>query len=174
MPRRSKVDTLPKAVKAWLDAVLVDGNFSGYTLIAAELKARGYQLSKSALQRYGQNFEDRLKTLKLVSEQAHAVIAASPDDEGAVSEALMRLTQEKLFTVMLDLQVDPEKPMNLASAAKAVAELARATVTQKKWQAEMRNALAAAAREVDSIVKKGGLSDDAADDIRRRILGIAG
>lgn len=47
----------------------------------------------------------------------------------------MRLVQEKLFQVLIDFQVDPDKPLNLASAARAIADLSRATVGQKKWQA---------------------------------------
>ncbi len=173
MGQRSKIATLPATVKAWLDAALVEGNFSGYEQLEAELKARGHVIGKSSIHRYGSAFEQKLATLKMASEQARAIVTAAPDDEGSVSEALMRLVQEKLFQVMLDFEVDPNKPLNIASAAKAVAELSRATVTQKKWQAEVRSKAAAVAADVDAVVKKGGLSDAAADDIRRRILGIA-
>jgi hypothetical protein len=100
-------------------------------------------------------------------------VQSANDDEGAVSEALMRLVQEKLFQVMLEFKVDPDKPLNIASAAKAVAELSRATVTQKKWQAEVRNKATLAADSVEAIAKKGGLSADALETIRRDILGIA-
>lgn len=173
MAPRSKITRLPKPVKDWLDKALADGDFSDYELLSADLKARGYDISKSAVHRYGQEFEQRLQTLKLASEQAKAIVAASPDDEGAVSEALMRLVQEKLFQVMLDFQVDPNKPLNIASAAKAVAELTRATVSQKKWQGEVREKANAAADAVEAIAKKGGLSAEALDIIRKGILGIA-
>jgi hypothetical protein len=173
MPRKSSIDALPKAFKEWLDRALVEGNFSGYQALEAELKARGCQISKSAIHRYGQDFEKRLQTLKLASEQAKAIVETAPDDEGAVSEALMRLVQEKLFQVMLDFQVDPSKPLNIASAAKAVAELSRATVNQKKWQAEVRARAEAAAANVEKIAKKGGLSAESVEQLRREILGIA-
>lgn len=173
MPKRSAVEGLPKVVKEWLDHTLIEGNFSGYELLSGELKTRGFDISKSAIHRYGQEFEQRLQTLKLASEQARAIVNAAPDDEGAVSEALMRLVQEKLFQVMLDFQVDPKKPLNIASAAKAVAELARATVSQKKWQAEVRTKAQAAADSVTQVAKKGGLTAEAVDTIRREILGIA-
>lgn len=173
MGRRSKIDALPKAVKEWLDASLVEGNFSGYELLEAELKTRGFDIGKSSIHRYGSAFEQKLATLKLASEQARAIVTAAPDDEGAVSEALMRLVQEKLFQVMLDFQVDPDKPLNIASAAKAVAELSRATVTQKKWQEEVRAKAAAAADAAERIAKKGGLSATSVAEIRRSILGIA-
>lgn len=173
MPPRSKIMRLPKPVKDWLDHALAENGFADYELLAADLKARGYDISKSAIHRYGSEFEQRLQTLKLASEQAKAIVAASPDDEGAVSEALMRLVQEKLFQVMLEFKVDPEKPLNIASAAKAVAELTRATVSQKKWQQEVREKAGAAADAVEAIGRKGGLSAEALDTIRKGILGIA-
>lgn len=172
MPARSSISALPKQVKEWLDTALVEGNFSGYQLLEAELKERGFQVSKSAIHRYGQQFEERLQTLKLASEQAKAIVTAAPDDEGAVNEALMRLVQEKLFQVMLDFEVDPTKPLNLASAAKAIAELGRASVTQKKYAAEVKAAAQIAADKVEKIARKGGLSSNAVQTIRKEILGI--
>lgn len=173
MAKRSKIATMPPEVKAWLDAALVESNFSGYEQLEAELRARGFDIGKSSIHRYGSAFEQKLATLKMASEQARAIVTAAPDDEGAVSEALMRLVQEKLFQVMLDFKVDPDKPMNIAGAAKAVAELSRATVNQKKWQEEVRAKAAAAADAADKIAKKGGLSSAGAAQIRKMILGIA-
>lgn len=173
MAKRSKIDGLPGAVKSWLDTALVEGNFSGYELLEAELKKRGFNIGKSSIHRYGSQFEERLATLKMASQQAKAIVDAAPDEEGAVSEALMRLVQEKLFQVMLDFQVDPKKPLNIASAAKAIAELSRATVGQKKWLAEVREKARDAAEAVTQVAKKGGLSAEAVDIIRREILGIA-
>lgn len=169
MPARSKVATLPPEVKAWLDGALAENNFSDYELLADELKVRGYAISKSALHRYGQAFETRLSALKMASEQARAVVAAAPDEEGAVNEALMRLVQEHLFKLLMA----EEGEFDLPKVARAVAELGRATVTQKKWQAEVRARAEAAAAAVEKIAKKGGLSADSVDQLRREILGIA-
>ena len=83
MPPRSKVAGMPAEIKEWLDRALAENNFSDYELLAEELKARGYAISKSALHRYGQAFETRLSALKMASEQARAVVAAAPDEEGA-------------------------------------------------------------------------------------------
>ncbi|MGK4383427.1 phage protein Gp27 family protein [Ectopseudomonas oleovorans] len=57
MPPRSKVGQLPAKVKAWLDQALAENNFSDYEALSAELAGRGFAISKSALHRYGQNFE---------------------------------------------------------------------------------------------------------------------
>lgn len=173
MPSPSSVEKLPEDVKEWLDTALVKNNFSGYQLFEKELRERGYQISKSALHRYGQDFEKRLQNLKLASEQARAIVAAAPDDEGAVNEALMRLVQEKIFAVLVDFEPDPDKPLNLGSLAKAVAELGRASVTQKKYAADVRKKTEETAASVVQTARKGGLSDETVDQIKRQILGIA-
>lgn len=173
MGRRSKVSALPNAVKQWLDAALVEGNFSGYEQLEAELKARGFDIGKSSIQRYGSQFEQKLGALKMASEQARAIVSAAPDDEGAVSEALMRLVQENLFKMLVEFVPEPGQALNMPRIAKAVAEMSRATVTQKKWQEEVRARAAAVAESAEKIARKGGLSAASVDEIRRSILGIA-
>lgn len=173
MPKRSSILALPNAVKAWLDSALVEGSFSGYEKLSEELKSRGYEISKTTVYRYGSAFEQRLSALKMASEQARAIVSASPDDEGMVSEALMRLVQEKLFQVLLDFQIDPAKPLNLASVAKSIAELSRATVVQKKWQIDAREKAKLAADSVAKIAQKGGLSPSAIETIRGLVCGVA-
>lgn len=169
MPPRSKVAALPAEVKAWLDQSLVENNFSGYELLSGELESRGYSIGKSALHRYGTEFEDKLSALKMASEQARAVVQAAPDEEGAVNEALMRLVQEHLFKLLMS----DGNQIDLPKVAKAVAELGRASVVQKKWQAEFREKAEAAAARVEKIAKKGGLNSATVDEIRREILGMA-
>jgi hypothetical protein len=176
MARRSKIEALPDSAKEWLDRRLVDGNFSDYRGVVSELnrllEPHGLTVSKSGLQRYGQSFEERLKSLKLVTEQARAVVAASPDDDGAVNDALVRLTQEKMFQILMEIDVDPDS-VDLAKLARAVAELGKASVLQKRWQAEARRqALDEAAKEAGAAGKSMGLTDEAVDQIQKRILGV--
>ncbi|MBP5056356.1 DUF3486 family protein [Pseudomonas chlororaphis] len=169
MPPRSKVASLPKAVKDWLDKALAENNFSEYESLAAELSAQGYSISKSALHRYGQDFESKLSALKMASEQARAVVAAAPDEEGAVNEALMRLVQEHLFKLLMS---DGGK-LDLPKVAKAVAELGKASVVQKKWAAETevrRAALQDAASRVDAAAEARGLSAEEASFWREQVL----
>lgn len=169
MAPRSKVASLPAEVKDWLDKALAENNFSDYEALSADLAERGFAISKSALHRYGQSFEDRLSALKMASEQAKAIVTAAPDDEGAVNEALMRLVQEQIFKLLMD----SEGKVDLPKVAKAVAELGRASVVQKKWQAEVRAKAEAAASQVEKIAKKGGLNAETVAEIRREILGVA-
>lgn len=178
MPRRSAVEALPKAVRAWLDGALIEGNFSGYELLEAELQARGYSIGKSSVHRYGQQLERKLASVRASTQAATAIAEAAPDDADLRSAAVMSMIQTDVFNVLVTLQeaesADPQERLKLLSrAAKSIAELSRASVNQKRWQVEVRDKARAAAETVAKLAKKGGLSADAVDSIRREILGIA-
>lgn len=172
MPPRSKIHQLPKEVKQWLDQSLVEGNFSGYELLEKELSGRGYAIGKSTINRYGQEFENRLHALKLATEQAKAIAEAAPDDAGDMNDALIRLVQQKAFDTLLKM----EEGASIKDVGLMVARLSNATVKQKQWAAEMREKLEkaklAAASEAEAIAIKSGMSDDDWALIRAKFLGI--
>jgi hypothetical protein len=168
--KRSKVTQLPKEVKAWLDQALIENNFSGYEQLEKELVARGCVIGKSSIHRYGQEFEDRLRAVKLATEQATAIAAASPDDGGAMNDALIRLVQEKAFQALLKM----EEGAPLKEIGLMVARLSNATVKQKQWAAEVREKAQTVADSVVDLIAKGGMSEASQEIARKKILGIAG
>lgn len=182
MPRRSKVHALPKEVKAWLDQALAEGNFSGYEALEAELARLGYTIGKSSLHRYGQKLESRLAAVKASTEAARAIAAAAPDDADLRSAAVMSLVQTDTFNVLVALQeaetAEPAERLKLlARAAEAIATLSRASVNQKKWQAETGAKIRAeerekAAKAATTAAKAGGASPEAIVLIRQA-LGVA-
>lgn len=172
MPPRSKVNALPKAVKEWLDRALVDGNFGGYEALAAELKAKGYDISKTGLHRYGQAFEERMKMLKVSTEQARAVVEASPDDEDHMSQAILRVTQEKLFTLLMAMEVDPDT-VDITKITHALTALTRSSTAVKDYARKVKAKAAEAAADVGDTLKGAGLSNEAVEAIKQRILGVA-
>lgn len=153
MPKRPKVLELPQELRAWLDQALIANGFSDYNQLASALGAQGHQVGKSSLQRYGSVLERRIAALKVATDQANAIVQASPDDEGAMNEALIRLTQEKLFSVLLDLDVDP-KSINLTKLTKSIADLARSSITTKRFAAEVRVKVAEKLKAVEADAKK--------------------
>jgi hypothetical protein len=168
---RSKVDLLPEAVREDLNRRLVGSAFSGYEQLADWIAEQGFAISKSALHRYGERFEERIAALKSVTEQARVIVAESPDDDNAVNDALLRLCQEKAYGLLMDMQVDPET-VELPKLIRAIADMGRTSVTQKKWATQVREKSKAAADAASKIAKKGGLSADAVAEIRKQILGI--
>ncbi|MBF0261083.1 MAG: DUF3486 family protein [Magnetococcales bacterium] len=170
MTQRSLVESLPADIRSWIDQALVEGNFSGYQALEELLRAKGYEISKSAIHRYGQAFERRLGALKLATEQARAITEAAPDDEDAVSQALVRLYQERTFDLLLKMEIDPK--ISFASLGQAIAQISGTSTTLKRYQSEVRAKTKAVARDAEHIARQGGLSAEAAASIRQAILGI--
>jgi Protein of unknown function (DUF3486) len=175
MGQRSKVITaLPKELRDELDQKLVKGAFSDYRGLEAWLGTQGFRISRGSLQRYGSAFERRIKTIGIATQQARALAEASPDREGSMTDALARLVQEKLFSVLVEAE-DIEDGQ-LTRIARAIADLGRATISQKRWQEEMRERLdeqkRAAAEKMGAVKSAGGLSDAAYDAMRAILLDI--
>lgn len=178
MGQRSKITQLPREVREWLDRALVEGNFSGYEALEAEMKKRGITIGKSSIHRYGANLERRLAAIKASTEAAAAIARAAPDDEDLRSEAVISLIQTEIFDTIVQLQeaadADPTARVKmLSAAAKNIATLTRSSVNLKRFQREVRDKITSAADAAARIGKKGGLSKGAVDEIRREILGIA-
>ena len=148
--------------------------------LAADLRARGESVSKSALHRYGSQFEKRMAQLKMSNEQARALVDASPDDEDKLGAAVIRLTQDRIFQLLVDLEIDPES-VDVNKLFKNAAEIGKASVTQKKFTMEARAAIEDAARKkvleeqrakLEAMPTKGGVTTETKAAIREA-LGIA-
>lgn len=160
---------------------MTDSNFSGYHQLEEMLAERGYSISKSAIHRYGQKIERRFAAIKASTEAARILTEGAADDQDARSEAVIALVQTEMFESIINLQdaseedLSPEDRIGLLSkAAKNIATLARASVNQKKFRLEVQEKARVAADAVTQVAKKGGLTAEAVETIRREILGIAG
>jgi hypothetical protein len=186
MGRESAISQLEPQDKSWLDRQLMDKGFCGYEEIANLLAERGYAVSKSSVHRYGEKLERKLAAVQASTQAAILISEAAPDDGDQRSAAVLSLMQTELFNALVAFQdaseldsegkpIDPSKRLALlASCGKGIADIAKASVNLKKHQAEVKAKAEIAAKEVDKIVKKGGLSAETAADIRKQILGIAG
>ncbi len=181
MARRSTIEKLPEDVRRWLERALTESGFSGYNELESLLRERGYVISKSAIHRYGQKIERRYGAIRAATEAARMLTEGAADDLDARSEAVIALIQTELFESIVQLQeaeegeVDPKERVALLSkVAKNVATLSRASVNLKKFQSEVRARAQQAASNAEKIARKGGLSSDAVQALRREILGIAG
>lgn len=179
MAPRSKVHTLPPELKEWLDAELIARGFGDYVQLAADLKARGADVSKSALQRYGSPFEQRMAQLKMASEQARALVDAAPDDEDKLGSAVVRMTQEKIFTLLMDMEINP-KDVDVNKLFKNAAEIGKTSVAQKKFsltvrkeieEAARKRALEDAAQQASETARQQGLSASGVEALRAAIMG---
>ncbi|MBL8512172.1 MAG: DUF3486 family protein [Betaproteobacteria bacterium] len=175
MPRRNKISQLPEAVRAQLEQALIAANFSGYGALADWLKSQGIDVSRSALHRYGSDFEARIAAIKRATDQARAVVQASPDDDNAVNDALIRLVQERVFSVLVESQGGNIEVPLLGKISKAIADLGRASVQQKKFQVEFRDRLAKTLADKAAAAERGGEKTRAEvyREIREEVYGLA-
>ncbi|MDR2261567.1 MAG: DUF3486 family protein [Azoarcus sp.] len=176
---RSKISKLPVDVQRWIETALIESNFSDYRALADMLGERGYSISKSAIHSYGQKMEQKLSAIRASTEAARMLVESAPDDQDARSEAVISMVQTELFDAIFslskaqDAESAGERIETLSAAAKNIATLARASVNQKRYRAEMQERARAAAEKAAALAVKGGMSAGTVAEIRRAILGIA-
>ena len=151
MPRRTKLDRLPAALRAELERLLAERSHEGYVALAAWLGEQGYPMSHSAVWRADQRLQRTLDSIRASTEAARAIAQASPDQADEHSAAVIRLVQSQLFEALLSLrEADGAAPADqvklLAQAARAVADASRASIGNKRWQDEVRARLDAVER----------------------------
>jgi hypothetical protein len=168
-------------LKAELDRNLMAGRLTNYEALVEWLQSQGCRIVPARAARSGRGLEQKLDLVRLVTEQATAVIEAAPDDDNNLSAALLRLVQQHLFEMLVDLKTEGLTQRDIAKIADSVAQMTRATVMQQKWASELKARIAekvgAAEREVVAEVQQaaragGGLSAEAETRIRRILLEI--
>ncbi|MCC7484553.1 MAG: DUF3486 family protein [Burkholderiales bacterium] len=179
MPEPSKVSQLPEAVRLELDRRLLQNGFSDHVALAAWLVEQGFEISKSSVGRHSQQLKERLAAIKASTEAARLIVAEAGDDTDDRAAAVISLTQTHVFDVLLllrdaEAEEDPTlRAVVLSKVARAVADLTRASVAQKRFAEQVRAKAKEAAATAERVAKKGGLSADAVNEIRASILGIA-
>lgn len=179
MPKRSKVYDLPPEVRDELNQRLVGNGFQGYEGLAAWLAERGFQVSRSAMQRYGkdlqQEFELAMGDVRRTTEMARAFTEDDDDSRGSLVDATARIVQEQLLRITIALrnaEHEPDKAAKyMATVTHALADIGRMSLGQKKWAREVRReALEAAAQRVEDAAVAKGLNAEDAKFWREQVL----
>lgn len=176
MPPPPKIALLPEAVRVELDALLIQRAFADYHGLAAWLREQGYEIGKSAVHTYGQGLKRKLAAIRASTEAARLIAEAAPDEEDRRSEAVMSMVQSDMFGMLVALQeaedADPQERIKLLGhAARAIADLSRASIAQKKHAAAVQaklDALLTEARHGDNTLDIATLQR-----IRREVYGLA-
>ena len=170
MAKRSTLATLPADIRHAFERKLAENGFANYTELTQWLHEQGYEVSRSAVHRYGQQVERRYASIKASTEAARLIAEGANDEGDTRAEALMALVQTELF----DADLSPMQRFDMMSeGARRMAGFISAGTRLKEYQAKVKAKVAAAADDVAKQARKGGLSDEAAEAIRKQILGIA-
>ena len=185
MARMSAIDQLEPEHKTQLDDKLFDNGFNGYVDMAKWLQEMGYEISKSSVHRYGKKLETKLAAAKVATNMAIHFAENAADDTAALSSATITLLQTEAFNALVGLkelednQTPEERLLLLAKINKSMAELTRASITQKKWENEVKDKaraelLAEQAQKLEEHAQAGGLGAEQVEFWRREFLGVKG
>jgi hypothetical protein len=192
MARRSTVKTaVPAEVLADFNAQLVAGGFADYDGLTHWLNGRlaeeglELRLSRSAVWRYGNEFQEQFEADMAESRQlyhvAKASLEANEDPEGVVREATIRTMQTrllKLAVALRDAEAAGDDPHLLADTSvkisRALKGLAEADIASQKWNAEREAKVRAeerakAAEEATAAAKDAGASEATIARIREAL-----
>ena len=186
MAPRSSIDLLPDTVRHALERRLTDTGFGNYSELTEWLNEQGYQISRSAVHRYGRKLDRRLSAIRASTEAAKMIQAHAGDDKDARSEALTAMVQTELFEAILALQEADEldadgNPPNpgdrvalLSKAAKNIATLTRSSVNLKQFQAKVEEAarkqlLDEQRAKLEAMPSKGGVTPETKAAIREAL-----
>lgn len=172
MPKRSKIKQLPPEIRQELDRRLVAGGFRDYSALASWLAEQGFEISRSAVHRYGQGVEERIERLKAATDIAVTIADEVGDDAGKVTDAVVRMYQEKIFSALLEMQnVDPES-IDIVKLGRVVAEITRSSISQKKFMAEVKEKAKKAVENIEQKAKRR-MDPELLKIVKEEIYGIA-
>lgn len=183
MARRSSVDKLPSGIRDELTAKLVANSFGDYAGLSEWLAEKGHAISRSSLHRFGSDleaeFEEATQDARRSIELARAMRSnGNSDEDGSLLDASSSILQDQLLRISLALrkvEVDPQEAVELVSkASRALADLGRMTIGNKKWQAEREAEIRAeerakAAEQATTAAKAGGASPETITKIRKAL-----
>jgi hypothetical protein len=178
--RPSKVDQLPAEVQDTLHKLLRDGRHTQQDILdhINKLLPQEDQLSRSGLNRYATRMETVGAKLRETREVANVWMARFGDEPTSdVLQLVVEMCQGALFKYALKASEGDDESLFDPDAMKdvtlSIQRLAKAAEMNAKREKEIRKAFAEkAADEADQVAKEAGLSAEAVQTIKNRILGI--
>ncbi|HHY0486365.1 TPA: DUF3486 family protein [Vibrio parahaemolyticus] len=186
--RKSKVNLLPEEIRQALNTLIRSGDMTQESIrseINKMIDEAGLpedaKLSRTGFNRYAKRMEDmgaRLRQSREVAEVWTAKLGDAPtSDVGKLLQEFVRtMAFETSMKLMESAEADGEviAPKALNQLALVVQRIEQAAMTSHKVEKEIRAAFAAeAAEQAEQIVKQAGITASTAEDIKKKILGIA-
>lgn len=177
---KSSIKTLPPKLLEQLQDWLRDPRITqveATELLNDELaKIGGDKRSKSAVNRYAVEMNEIGAKIQQSREMAEMWVGKFGNaPQGKVGQLLNEIIRNLAFNTAVNLSEGEGvvEPKLLKELAMAVEKLENATTINEKRQREIEKAvLMKAAEEAEQVISQAGLSNETADEIKRRILGI--
>ena len=147
--RHGKVHSLPDELRAEVDRLLIEGNT--YEDIEKFLKRNGYDISKSSIGRYGKEFLNFYREVKIIEDQSKTLVSEAGGDGMIILEAAEKLFSKKIVELLLQNQIDVTKIPRIVSD---FAKLQASSVVREKMKAEFKRKAEKAFQKAEKQAKK--------------------
>ncbi|MAK90450.1 MAG: hypothetical protein CMI13_04330 [Oleibacter sp.] len=183
--RGSKIETLPGDVKAFLDSMLRDKEYTQQQIldeVNSQIEQLGLpddeKISRSGLNRYASFMAQQGKKIQETQAVADAWVAKMGEKPtGDIGKLLIQMTQTMAFDLAITATEDDDEPASLGmlkDLALTIQRLEKTRMDSIKNEKEIRKAFAEqAANAAEKAAKKAGLTAQAVQTIKNEILGIA-
>lgn len=174
MGRKSTINTLDPSIKDAVDQAIASGRATLADIVSM-IKQMGGQASMSSVHRYRSQVEDRLERYRETQNIAKVWIGEiGKEPDGDIGRLVTEILRMLAYKSTDSFTGEREEAKDIAYLAKALKDLSGADAATVAMRLAVRKEFAAkAAAEAAKAVKSQGLSDDAAAEIQRRILGLA-
>jgi len=147
--RHGKVYELPEEIRREVDGLLVEG--ATYEEIAEYLKNKGYDISRSSVGRYGKDFLNEYRNIRIIEDQAKTIVSNSGDDAMILEEAATKLFSKKIVELLLANGININKIPRIVSD---FARLQTSSVLRERMKAEFRKKAEKAFKKAERQMKK--------------------
>ncbi|MGD9638373.1 MAG: DUF3486 family protein [Alphaproteobacteria bacterium] len=179
--RQSSITKLPPKIKKELNRILADGSLT-LDMIVEHLKKLGAEVSRSAVHRYAQNYEEVRSSLRQSREVVDALVAdlgpdATDSKQGRILVEMLRTLAYDVISKQMTGSEEPIKKQDFFFLAKSMKELAQANRLDQDFEQKIREQIEKettekAVKAAETACKKQGLNKEQAAFIRAEILGI--
>ena len=128
---KSRVDELPDEIRAQLDAMLADVNYT-YQDIADTITDLGYEISRSAVGRYAMRHNSAARRLKEASEQTTALLQFIRENQDVESTELASAIMIDGLTRRIATADEDFDAMPLDKAGRLLVQLQRSTIYKER------------------------------------------
>lgn len=150
--KHRKIDSLPPEIIAAVNDAIVNKRKT-YKEIEQWLRADGYDVSKSGVQRYGQEFLAKLENISTAREQAKTIIETSVGLKTEMSEATSTIAFQLLMEMLINTDADKVDKTTLM-AIKTLASLENSTVSREKLKLSYDKGVSAAMAEIKNELRQ--------------------
>ncbi len=150
--RRSKIETqMPIELREQLNRLLLEKAYT-YQEVSDWCKQKGFDISKSAIGRYGKEFFEAYAKIKRFEDQSKA-IKSTPGENLSMEEATGKLLTQKIWASLLAEDIDILEQSKIISAFAAL-QNANVRREQTKIQSDTTDRPALFLEHLEWIVKK--------------------